>query len=61
MQDEPTPIELTRAVADFLAQNGVDARRLTSIGYGATRPIADNATAEGRAKNRRIEFTVRVN
>jgi outer membrane protein OmpA-like peptidoglycan-associated protein len=50
-----------RAVADFLSQNGVDARRLTTIGYGATRPIADNATAEGRAKNRRIEFTVRVN
>lgn len=50
-----------RAVADFLSQNGVDARRLTTVGYGATRPIADNATAEGRAKNRRIEFTVRVN
>jgi OmpA-OmpF porin, OOP family len=50
-----------RAVADFLAQNGVDGRRLTTVGYGATRPIADNATAEGRAKNRRIEFTVRVN
>jgi outer membrane protein OmpA-like peptidoglycan-associated protein len=50
-----------RAVADFLAQNGVEARRLTTVGYGASRPIADNATAEGRAKNRRIEFTVRVN
>jgi len=50
-----------RAVADFLSQNGVDARRLTTIGYGATRPIGDNSTEEGRAKNRRIEFTVRVN
>jgi len=50
-----------RAVADFLAQNGVDPRRLAAIGYGATRPIADNSTPEGRAKNRRIEFTVRVN
>jgi OmpA-OmpF porin, OOP family len=50
-----------RAVADFLAQNGVDAKRLTAVGYGATRPIADNTTAEGRAKNRRIEFTVKVN
>ncbi|MFT3730260.1 MAG: OmpA family protein [Hyphomicrobium sp.] len=50
-----------RAVADFLAQNGVDPRRLSAIGYGATRPIADNSTQEGRAKNRRIEFTVRVN
>ena len=50
-----------RAVADFLAQNGVDPRRLTTNGYGATRPIGDNSTDEGRAKNRRIEFTVRVN
>jgi OOP family OmpA-OmpF porin len=50
-----------RAVADFLAQNGVDSKRLTTIGYGATRPIADNSTAEGRAKNRRIEFNVKVN
>lgn len=50
-----------RAVADFLSQNGVDGRRLTTVGYGATRPIGDNSTEEGRAKNRRIEFTVRVN
>ena len=50
-----------RAVADFLAQNGVDPRRMSTIGYGATRPIADNSTAAGRAKNRRIEFTVKVN
>ncbi|RUP00700.1 OmpA family protein [Hyphomicrobium sp.] len=50
-----------RAVADFLSENGVDPRRLTTIGYGATRPIADNASEEGRAKNRRIEFTVKVN
>ena len=50
-----------RAVADFLVQNGVSARRLSTIGYGATRPIADNATEGGRAKNRRIEFNVKVN
>jgi len=50
-----------RAVADFLARHGVDPKRLTTIGYGATRPIADNATAEGRAKNRRIEFNVSPN
>jgi outer membrane protein OmpA-like peptidoglycan-associated protein len=49
------------AVADFLARNGVDPKRLTTIGYGATRPIADNSTEAGRAKNRRIEFNVKVN
>jgi outer membrane protein OmpA-like peptidoglycan-associated protein len=50
-----------QAVADFLAESGVDAKRMKTVGYGATKPIADNATADGRAKNRRIEFTVRVN
>jgi outer membrane protein OmpA-like peptidoglycan-associated protein/uncharacterized membrane protein len=47
-----------RAVADFLARNGVDPKRLSAVGYGATQPIADNATEAGRAKNRRIEFKV---
>lgn len=47
-----------RAVADFLARHGVDPRRLSTVGYGASQPIADNATDEGRAKNRRIEFKV---
>lgn len=38
---------------------GVDAKRLDSEGYGAERPIADNDTKEGRARNRRIEFLLR--
>lgn len=43
------------------ARFGVEAGRLTGAGYGGSRPVADNATAEGRAKNRRIEaaFTSR--
>ena len=49
------------AVADFLTRSGVDRGRLSTIGYGATRPLADNITEDGRAKNRRIEFTVKVN
>jgi OmpA-OmpF porin, OOP family len=50
-----------RAVAEFLAREGVKSDRMTAVGYGATRPIADNGTADGRARNRRIEFVVRVN
>lgn len=50
-----------RAVQSFLVRAGVAASRLSAVGYGATRPIADNDTAEGRAKNRRIEFTVKGN
>ncbi len=45
-----------KAVAGFLASKGVSAKLLTAKGYGETAPLADNATAEGRTKNRRIEF-----
>ncbi len=50
-----------QAVADFLAREGVNAGRMATVGHGASRPIADNATPEGRARNRRIEFVVKVN
>lgn len=46
------------AVIDYLVAAGIPADRLSAVGYGAERPIADNATAEGRARNRRIEFKV---
>ena len=45
------------AVRDWLVRQGVDAKRITTIGYGEDKPIADNKTKEGKAKNRRIEFT----
>lgn len=45
-----------QVVAGFLASKGVDAKLLSSKGYGETAPIADNATEAGRATNRRIEF-----
>ncbi len=46
------------SVAKYLVEKGVDESRLTTTGYGETQPIADNDTAEGRAKNRRVEFKV---
>lgn len=46
------------AVVAQLVKLGVPAGVLSAKGYGQTRPVADNATEEGRAKNRRIEFTV---
>ncbi len=45
-------------VANYLINNGIDAKRITSTGYGNTQPIADNNTEEGRALNRRTEFKV---
>jgi chemotaxis protein MotB len=44
------------AVVDFFLKQGVDPKRLSGAGYGEYRPVADNSTAEGRAKNRRIEI-----
>lgn len=47
------------AAVHFLTEKaGVDPRRVGAVGYGEYRPIADNSTAEGRAKNRRIAITI---
>ncbi|MFD0737812.1 OmpA family protein [Lysobacter koreensis] len=46
------------AVKARLAELGVKADLLASKGYGQDKPVADNDSAEGRAKNRRIEFTI---
>jgi OOP family OmpA-OmpF porin len=46
------------AVREFIISRGVAADRLTTQGFGLTKPIADNATAEGRALNRRVELRV---
>ena len=43
---------------DYLVKKGVDSGRVSGQGFGETKPIADNKTAEGRAKNRRVEIKV---
>lgn len=45
------------AIKDFLVIRGIDPKRLTTKGFGFTKPAASNDTKEGRAKNRRVEFT----
>jgi outer membrane protein OmpA-like peptidoglycan-associated protein len=47
------------AVMQYLVYRGVDEKRLKSIGYGLTKPIADNSTKEGQAKNRRVEIVIK--
>ena len=44
------------AVKAWLVKNGVSSKRITAKGYGDRNPVASNKTAEGRVKNRRIEF-----
>ncbi|MCX6893161.1 MAG: OmpA family protein [Verrucomicrobiota bacterium] len=48
----------TAAVRSLAENAGVDPRRLGAVGYGEFRPVADNTTAEGRARNRRIAITI---
>jgi len=47
-----------QAVSDFLASQGVAAKRLSWEGYGKTRPVADNDTDAGRQKNRRVDLVI---
>ncbi len=47
------------SVRDYLIKKGIDGSRLKATGFGESKPIADNTTAAGRAKNRRTEMTVR--
>ena len=51
--------ERAEAVVKYLVgKKGVDAKQLSAKGFGDSQPIADNKTERGRAKNRRVDFTV---
>lgn len=47
-----------KSVATYMISKGIEADRITSKGYGPDKPIADNSTDEGRAKNRRTEIII---
>ncbi len=46
------------AVKTYLGKKGISANRVIAEGFGQNRPVASNATAEGRQRNRRVEFRV---
>ncbi len=48
----------SKAALDYLVKQGVEASRMTSSGFGDSKPIGDNKTAAGRAQNRRVEFNL---
>jgi chemotaxis protein MotB len=59
----PTNWELSKAraaeiVRHLIEKGGMDSAKLSAVGYGASRPVASNATEEGRKKNRRIEVVI---
>jgi outer membrane protein OmpA-like peptidoglycan-associated protein len=53
-------LSLRRAqtVRDYLVERGVASEKIRAVGYGKSRSVADNATAEGRANNRRVEIII---
>ncbi|ANX04504.1 OmpA family protein [Immundisolibacter cernigliae] len=46
------------SVSAYLVEKGVDASRMTAVGYGESQPVADNSTEAGRAENRRVELRI---
>ncbi len=50
--------ERAQSVYDLMTEQGVDASRMQTAGYGMEHPVADNSTAAGRQKNRRVEIIV---
>jgi outer membrane protein OmpA-like peptidoglycan-associated protein len=48
------------AIVDYLVDAGVKRERLSAVGYGESKPVADNGSADGKAANRRVEFTVEL-
>jgi OmpA-OmpF porin, OOP family len=58
--NEKLSADRAKAVLDYLVtKGGIEASRLASAGFGPQRPIADNATNDGRQRNRRVEFIIK--
>lgn len=53
--------ERAKSVREYILSKGISVSRITSQGYGETRPVADNITDENRQLNRRVEFTILKN
>ena len=59
--NNPLSEERAKSVYNYLMSKGVSGQRMESAGFGSSEPIADNATVEGRAQNRRVEVYILPN
>ncbi|TMI61855.1 MAG: OmpA family protein [Bacteroidetes bacterium] len=57
--NNPLSLKRAEAVKAYIVSKGVDANRMITSGFGSKQPIADNKTAAGRKKNRRIEIKIK--
>jgi OmpA-OmpF porin, OOP family len=57
--NNPLSVKRAEATKKYLVSKGINADRLVTAGFGSTQPVADNNTAEGRQKNRRIEIKIK--
>lgn len=53
--NEKLSLKRAKMVAKYFTDNGIDSKRIITLGLGSSMPIADNITEEGKAKNRRVE------
>jgi outer membrane protein OmpA-like peptidoglycan-associated protein len=62
LQDKNMQLSQSRAnaIRTYLEKKGIPENHLTAIGYGSSRPVADNRTVAGRAANRRVEFRLSI-
>jgi OmpA-OmpF porin, OOP family len=54
----PLSEQRARAVSNYLLKKGLKENRVEVKGYGSTKPLTDNSTAEAKAKNRRVEIVL---
>lgn len=57
--NDPLSLRRAQSVRDYLADRGVAAERIETVGRGAREPVASNDSADGRAQNRRVEIFLR--
>ena len=60
VQNKLLSLKRANTIATYLISKGIDSNRIKAIGLGGTKPISDNATEEGRIKNRRTSFTITI-